>query len=112
MNLENDMALKIIRWAIVEPVNGRRLTQGDEILVSDRRCKVISTPPNPRPIEFKSIDGCLETFKNRFHVYYKLLDYEEYDACIRCGKPVEEGEICFDCKIEDVKYMDTDSVVC
>ena len=103
------MPIKIVDCAVIEPVDARKLKKGDEILVSNKRCVISEVPPYPHPVKFESIDGVLEDFDKRFRVYYKLVCYNEYDACISCGKPLKGfsgDDLCPEC-LKDITDMKT-----
>lgn len=100
--------MKVIKEAEIEVVKVHDLKEGDEILWSNLRCRVEKIEMLQREVHFIPIshdDGETEPFHFRFYRnYYKLKKFKEVDICIQCGKEIEFGDICDECKKEDIEY--------
>ena len=97
--------MKIVRTAKIEVVKLEQLREGDEILWSNLRCRVVNVDEFKRKVYFVPYSTPGEAFEGYYLNYYRLIDYEEQNICHACGREIEEGEICDICKDEIKRFV-------
>ena len=97
--------MKIVRTAKIEVVKLEELKEGDEILWSNLRCKIISIDRFKRKVYFVPHSSPDEPFEGSYLNYYRLVNWEEQNVCRACGREIEEGEICDACKDEIKNFL-------
>jgi len=99
--------MKVVKKAKIEVVRLAQLREGDEILWSNLRCKVLEIDRFKRKVTFVPSSLPLSYHSNplegSYMHYYRVLKCEEINICMLCGKEIEEGDICKECK-EEVYY--------
>ena len=95
--------MKIVKKATVEVVTLSQLREGDEILWSNLRCKVLGIDSLNRSVVFAPADGEEKPFEGSFMHYYRVLACEEVNICIFCGREIASGYICEECRDEGRK---------
>ncbi len=92
--------MKIVKTAKIEIVTLRQLQEDDEILWSNLRCRVLEIDRYNRKVTFipSSLPDYDNPFEGSYMHYYKILDCEERSVCTFCGKVIENGDICEECK--------------
>ena len=93
--------MKVVKKAKIEVVTIRELREGDEILWSNLRCRVIGINRYRRKVFFVPNSTPISEEVSYRH-YYRITDCEEINICIVCGKEIEEGDICKECKEENL----------
>jgi len=96
--------MKIVKTAKIEIVKLEQLKEGDEILWSNLRCKIVSIDRFKLKAYFAPHSSPGEPFEGSYLNYYKLIDWEEQNVCHLCGREIEEGEICDACK-DEIKHF-------
>ncbi len=81
-----------------------QLKEGDEILWSNLRCKVISIDRFKRKVYFVPHSMHDNPLEGSYLYYYRLVNWEEQNVCHACGREIEEGEICDACK-DEIKHF-------
>jgi len=97
--------MKIVRTAKIEVVKLEQLREGDEILWSNLRCRVVNVDEFKRKVYFVPYSTPGEAFEGYYLNYYRLIDYEEQNICHACGREIEEGENCDICKDEIKRFV-------
>jgi len=102
--------MKIVKKAKIEIVKLDELKEGDKILWSNLRCKVINIDRFKRKVYFVPYsmpDG--EPLEGSYLNYYRLIKSEEKNICYMCGKEIKEGDICDKCEHEtlETQFIDT-----
>ena len=97
--------MKIVRTAKIEVVKLEHLKEGDEILWSNLRCKVITIDRFKRKVYFAPHSTSDKLFEGSYLYYYRLISGEEQNVCCACGREIEEGEICDSCKDEIKNFL-------
>ena len=97
--------MKIIKEAEIKIIKFSDLKTDDEILWSNLRCKVDKIDMFKRELYFSDVNQfagsfCFKAYSN----YYKLIKYIEANLCYQCGKEIEFGDICDECKKADMEY--------
>ena len=92
--------MKIVKKATVEVVTLSQLREGDEILWSNLRCKVLGIDSLSRSVIFAPAGGVEKPFEGSFTHYYRILVCEEVNVCTSCGREIASGDICEECKDE------------
>ena len=94
--------MKIIKNAKIEVVTIDSLREDDEILWSNLRCKVVEIDRCNRKVTFvpSSLPYSAHPFEGSYMHYYRILECEEINTCTICGKKIEHGDICEECKEE------------
>jgi len=92
--------MKIVKKAKIEVVTIGNLREGDEILWSNIRCKVLEIDRFKRKVTFvpSSLPDYDNPFEGSYMHYYRILDCEERSVCTFCGRVIENGDICEECK--------------
>ena len=96
--------MKIVRTAKIEVVKLEQLKEGDEILWSNLRCKVITIDRSKHKVYFAPYSTSDKPFEGSYLNYYRLISGEEQNVCSACGREIEEGEICDTCK-DEIKHF-------
>jgi len=96
--------MKVVKKAEIEVVTIRELREGDKILWSNLRCRVIEIDRHNRKVIFapSSLPASAKPFEGSYMHYYRVLKCEEINTCMLCGKEIEEGDICKECKEENL----------
>ena len=97
--------MKIVRTAKIEVVKLEQLKEGDEILWSNLRCKVVSVDKFKGKVYFIPHSTSGEPLEGSYLNYYRLVNWEEQNVCRACGREIEEGEICNTCKDEIKNFL-------
>ncbi len=96
--------MKLVKKAKIEVVTIGNLREGDEILWSNIRCKVLEIDRFKRKVTFVPSSLPLSYHSNPFEGsylhYYRILECEEISTCTICGKRIESGDFCEECKKE------------
>jgi len=93
--------MKVVKKAKIEVVRLAQLREGDEILWSNLKCKVLEIDRYNRKVTFVPNSTPISEEVSYRH-YYRITDCEEINICIVCGKEIEEGDICKECKEENL----------
>ena len=91
--------MKIVKRAKIEVVTIDNLREGDEILWSNLRCKVVNVNMWQRSIIFVPYSMPDSATEGSYMHYYRIQECEEANICTLCGKEVEQGDICEECKM-------------
>ena len=97
--------MKVVKKAEIEVVRLAQLREGDEILWSNLKCKVLEIDRYNRKVTFvpSSLSAVsAEPFEGSYMHYYRVLKCEEINTCMLCGKEIERGDICKECKEENL----------
>jgi len=94
--------MKVVKKAKIEVVTIRELREGDEILWSNLRCRVIGINRYRRKVFFVPNSTPISEEVSYRH-YYRITDCEEINICIVCGKEIGEGDICKECEEENLE---------
>jgi len=90
--------MKLVKTAKIEVATIGNLREGDEILWSNIRCKVLEIDRFKRKVTFVPSSLPLSyhsnTFEGSYLHYYRILECEE----TICGKRIESGDLCDECK--------------
>jgi len=97
--------MKIVRTAKIEVVKLEELKEGDEILWSNLRCRIVNIDRFKRKAYFVPHSSPDEAFEGSYLNYYRLVNWEEQNVCRSCGREIEEGEICDTCKDEIKNFL-------
>ena len=102
--------MKMVKTAKIEVVTLSQLREGDEILWSNLRCKVLGIDSLSRSVIFAPVGGVEKPFEGSFMHYYRVLACEEVNICIFCGREISSGDICEKCRDEgkNEAYNDRD----
>lgn len=92
--------MKIVKKAKIEIVTLPQLRENDEILWSNLRCKILRIDRWNRKVTFipSSLPDYDNPFEGSYMHYYRILDCEERSVCTFCGRVIENGDICEECK--------------
>ena len=92
--------MKIVKKAKIEIVTLPQLREGDEILWSSLRCKILKIDRYKRKVTFvpSSEPYPADPFEGSYRYYYRILECEEISTCTICGKRIESGDFCDECK--------------
>jgi len=96
--------MKIVKTAKIEVVKLEQLKEGDEILWSNLRCRIVSIDRLKRKAYFVPRSMPDEPFEGSYLNYYRLISWEEQNVCHACGREIEEGDICDACK-DEIKHF-------
>ena len=96
--------MKIVKTAKIEVVRLEQLKEGDEILWSNLRCKVVSVDKFKGKVCFIPHSTSGEALEGSYLNYYRLISWEEQSVCRACGREIEEGEIYDSCK-DEIKHF-------
>ena len=97
--------MKIVKNAKIEVVKLEQLNEGDEILWANLRCKVVTIDRFKRKVYFVSHSTPGDPFEGSYLNYYRLINWEEQNVCRACGREIEKGEICDECKREIEHFL-------
>ena len=92
--------MKIVKTAKIEVVTLSQLKEGDEILWSNLRCKVLEIDSLSRSVIFAPVVSVEKPIEGSFMHYYRVLACEEVNVCTFCGREIASGDICEVCKDE------------
>ena len=92
--------MKLVKTAKIEVVTLSQLREGNEILWSNLRCKVLGIDSLSRSVTFAPVDSIEKPFEGSFMHYYRILACEEMNICIFCGREIASGDICEACRDE------------
>ncbi|MCW3130640.1 MAG: hypothetical protein N2V75_11170 [Methanophagales archaeon] len=85
--------MKLVKTAKIGVVTLSQLREGDEILWSNIRCKVLEIDRFKRKVTFVPSSLPLSYHSNPFEGsylhYYRILECEEISTCTICGKRIE-----------------------
>ncbi|MCD6127470.1 MAG: hypothetical protein J7J91_10040 [Deltaproteobacteria bacterium] len=97
--------MKIVKRAKIEIITIDSLREDDEILWSNLRCKVVEIDRCNRKVTFvpSSLPYSAHPFEGSYMHYYRILECEEINTCIICGKEIENGYVCKECEEENLK---------
>ena len=98
--------MKIVKKAKIEVVTLSQLRENDEILWSNLRCKVLRIDRYKRKVTFVPSSLPLSYHSNPFEGsymhYYRVLECEEVSTCMICGRKIECGDLCEECRKRDL----------
>jgi len=97
--------MKIVKTAKIEVVRLEQLNEGDEILWSNLRCKIVGIDRYKRKVYFVPHSTSGDPFEGSYLNYYRLINWEEQNVCRACGREIEKGEICDECKHEIEHFL-------
>jgi len=97
--------MKIVKTAEIEVVRLEQLNEGDEILWSNLRCKIVGIDRSKRKVYFVPRSTPGDPFEGSYLNYYRLVDCEEQNVCRACGREIGEGDICDVCKDEIKRFV-------
>jgi len=92
--------MKIVKTAKIEVVRLEQLNEGDEILWSNLRCRIVSIDRFKHKVYFAPHSTPDKPFEGSYLNYYRLISWEEQNVCCFCGREIEKDEICDECKRE------------
>ena len=94
--------MKVVKKAKIEVVTVNDLHEGDEILWSNFKSKVVNVDRYNRKVFFIPYSMPGEPFEASYRYYYRIAECEETNICTICGKEIERGDICEECKERDL----------
>ena len=94
--------MKVVKKAKIEVVTVGDLHEGDEILWSNFKSKVVNVDRYNRKVFFIPYSTPGEPFEASYRYYYRITECEETNVCTICGKEIERGDICEECKERDL----------
>jgi len=94
--------MKIVKKAEIEIIKRKDLKAGDEILWSNRRCKIKQLPiahSGSGPIVLFEVVGEKGVIDGNFRTWYKIKSCKEVALCKQCHRTevAKEGVTCSDC---------------
>ena len=95
--------MKIVKRAKIEVVTIDSLREGDEILWSNFKSKVVNVDRYNRKVFFIPCSMPGESFEASYRRYYRITECEETNICTICGKEIGHGDMCEECKERDFK---------
>ena len=95
--------MKIVKKAKIEVVTVNDLHEGDEILWSNFKSKVVNVDRYNRKVFFIPCSMPGESFEASYRRYYRITECEETNVCTICSKEIEHGDMCEECKERDFK---------
>jgi len=93
--------MKVVKKAKIEVVTVDDLHEGDEILWSNFKSKVVNVDRYNRKVFFIPYSMPGEPFEASYRRYYRITECEETNVCTICGKEIERGDTCEECKERD-----------
>ena len=97
--------MKLVKTAKIEVVTLSQLREGDEILWSSLRCKILKIDRYKRKVTFvpSSEPYPADPFEGSYRHYYRIVECEEINTCIICGKGIDSGDVCKECEEENLR---------